>query len=82
MWFNSFVNVICDGNEVYDELYSNNTVYFDVNWKGFSEEPPSLFKKLLRTDTHKENLNLLSLGDRRFLFDVLFFIESSMGILI
>ena len=34
MWFNSFVNVICDGNEIYDELYSTNAVYFDVNWKG------------------------------------------------
>ena len=30
MWFNSFVNAICDGNEVYDELYSNTAVYLDV----------------------------------------------------
>ena len=30
MWFNSFVNTICDGNEVYDELYSNTAVYLDV----------------------------------------------------
>lgn len=30
MWFIFFVNVICDGNEVYDELYSNIVVYFDV----------------------------------------------------
>ena len=31
MWFNSFVNAICDGNEVYDELYSNTTVYLDLD---------------------------------------------------
>ena len=30
MWFNSFVNAICDGNEVYDDLHSNTTVYLDV----------------------------------------------------
>ena len=30
MWFNSFVNAICDGNEVYDELYSSTAVYRDV----------------------------------------------------
>ena len=30
MWFNSFVNTICDGNEVYDALYSNTAVYLDV----------------------------------------------------
>ena len=30
MWFTSFVNAICDGNEVYDELYSNTAVYLDV----------------------------------------------------
>ena len=30
MWFNSFVNTICDGNEVYDELCSNTAVYLDV----------------------------------------------------
>ena len=30
MWFNSFVNTICDGNEVYDELYNNTAVYLDV----------------------------------------------------
>ena len=30
MWFNSFVNTIGDGNEVYDELYSNTAVYLDV----------------------------------------------------
>jgi len=29
-WLNSFVNAICDGNEVYDELYSNTIVYLDV----------------------------------------------------
>ena len=30
MLFNSFVNAICDGIEVYDELYSNTAVYLDV----------------------------------------------------
>ena len=30
VWFISFVNAICDGNEVYDELYSNTAVYLDV----------------------------------------------------
>ena len=30
VWFNSFVNAISDGNEVYDELYSNTAVYLDV----------------------------------------------------
>lgn len=30
MWFNSLVNAICDGNGVYDELYSNTPVYLDV----------------------------------------------------
>ena len=30
VWFSSFVNAICDGNEVYDELYCNTAVYLDV----------------------------------------------------
>ncbi|KAL9953963.1 hypothetical protein ACROYT_G041447 [Oculina patagonica] len=30
VWVNSFVNAICDGNEVYDELYSDTAVYLDV----------------------------------------------------
>ena len=30
IWFSFFVNAICDGNEVYDELYSNTAVYLDV----------------------------------------------------
>ena len=30
VWFISFVNAICDGNEVYDELYNDAAVYLDV----------------------------------------------------
>ena len=30
VWVNSFVNAICDGNEVYDELYCDTAVYLDV----------------------------------------------------
>lgn len=30
VWFNSFVNAICDGNEVCDGVYSNAAVYLDV----------------------------------------------------
>ena len=31
VWLNSFVNAICDGNEVYDELYGDTAVYLDVD---------------------------------------------------
>jgi len=30
VWADSFVNAICDGNAVYDELYSDTAVYLDV----------------------------------------------------
>lgn len=30
VWLNSFINAICDGNEVYDELYGDTAVYLDV----------------------------------------------------
>lgn len=30
IWVNSLVNAICDGNEVYDELYCDTAVYLDV----------------------------------------------------
>ena len=29
-WVDSFINGICDGNAVYDELYSDTAVYLDV----------------------------------------------------
>ena len=29
-WVDTFVNAICDGNAVYDELYSDTAVYLDV----------------------------------------------------
>lgn len=30
VWVDSFVNAICDGNAVYDELYGDTAVYLDV----------------------------------------------------
>lgn len=30
VWVDTFVNAICDGNAVYDELYSDTAVYLDV----------------------------------------------------
>ena len=30
IWVNSMVNAICDGNEVYDELYCDTAVLLDV----------------------------------------------------
>ena len=30
VWVDTFVNSICDGNAVYDELYSDTAVYLDV----------------------------------------------------
>ena len=31
VWVDSFVNAICDGNAIYDELYGDSTVYLDVD---------------------------------------------------
>ena len=30
MWIHSLINAICDGNDMYDELYGDTAVYLDV----------------------------------------------------
>lgn len=31
MWTDSFINAICDGNEIYDDIYKDTAVYLDVD---------------------------------------------------